>query len=54
MFGLKSLQAALNPLTPVQQAAAPFFPSALASPALVFATRLRKEVQPLFNAGFGF
>jgi hypothetical protein len=45
MFGLKSFTASQKTLSPVQEAAAPHFPLALSSPALVFAARLRKEAR---------
>jgi hypothetical protein len=43
IFGLKALHEASSPLTPVEAAASAYFPSALESNSLVFATRLRKE-----------
>ncbi len=43
LFGLKALHEASSPLSPVEAAASAYFPSALDSNSLVFATRLRKE-----------
>jgi len=43
IFGLKAVETAQDPLNAVEKAAQAYFPAALASKALVFAAKTRKE-----------